>query len=238
MSTSEKVFIIGPGFIGWNVLDLLIEEGYTVSSLITIHTATISHLPSVSSVLTGLHHRASTDQPIISIHTSGPSVLDSLSPSVHKPPLIYTSTSSSPITASPLQPCTAIDLTIIRVRRLAHTHQIAIMIPPGFKARHKRLTIQIPTITRFALQRGWVGHVGKGLGVESQIHVLDLARAYIVLLHHMEVSSPTVFQANPCFFCENGKEFSWKEVAEEVGRALEARGLIADAQPREFGRGD
>ena len=34
MNTSKKVFIIGPGFIGWNVLELLIDEGYTVTGLV------------------------------------------------------------------------------------------------------------------------------------------------------------------------------------------------------------
>jgi nucleoside-diphosphate-sugar epimerase len=34
MDASKKVFIIGPGFIGWNVLELLTDEGYTVSALV------------------------------------------------------------------------------------------------------------------------------------------------------------------------------------------------------------
>lgn len=34
MSSSKHVFIIGPGFIGWNVLELLVDEGYTVSALV------------------------------------------------------------------------------------------------------------------------------------------------------------------------------------------------------------
>ena len=34
MSSGRNVFIVGPGFIGWNVLDLLVAEGYTVSALV------------------------------------------------------------------------------------------------------------------------------------------------------------------------------------------------------------
>ena len=34
MSTTKKVFIVGPGFIGWSVLDLLISEGYEVTGLV------------------------------------------------------------------------------------------------------------------------------------------------------------------------------------------------------------
>lgn len=34
MSTGKKVFIVGPGFIGWNVLDILIDHGYSVTGLV------------------------------------------------------------------------------------------------------------------------------------------------------------------------------------------------------------
>lgn len=34
MSVGKKVFIVGPGFIGWNILDILIEQGYSVTGLV------------------------------------------------------------------------------------------------------------------------------------------------------------------------------------------------------------
>jgi UDP-glucose 4-epimerase len=68
--------------------------------------------------------------------------------------------------------------------------------------------------------------------VESQIHVLDLARAYVVLLHWMEKTDPADILKNPYFFCENGQEFSWHEVAENVGKTLHAKGLLKDPTPR------
>ena len=34
MSTQKKVFIVGPGFIGWNIIDLLIPEGYPVTGFV------------------------------------------------------------------------------------------------------------------------------------------------------------------------------------------------------------
>jgi nucleoside-diphosphate-sugar epimerase len=34
MSLGKLALIIGPGFIGWNVLDLLVQEGYHVSALV------------------------------------------------------------------------------------------------------------------------------------------------------------------------------------------------------------
>ena len=31
---SKKVFIVGPGYIGWSILELLVAENYTVSGLV------------------------------------------------------------------------------------------------------------------------------------------------------------------------------------------------------------
>jgi nucleoside-diphosphate-sugar epimerase len=157
--------------------------------------------------------------------------------------MIYEDTDTDAINSLPENaPHRRIDLAIVNAsKEVSEKAKLAIMIPPeiyGFNPNHKRLSIQIPVITRFAIKYGFVGHIGKGLGVESQIHVLDLARAYVVLLHHMEKSQPSEFLNNPYFFCENGKEFSWKEVAEEVGKALKDRGLIQDAKPREFCKDD
>lgn len=34
MASGKKVLIIGPGFIGWNVLDILVAEGYSVTGFV------------------------------------------------------------------------------------------------------------------------------------------------------------------------------------------------------------
>ena len=54
----------------------------------------------------------------------------------------------------------------------------------------------------------------------------------------MESSPPSTFLQNPYFFCENGKEFSWKEAAEEIGKALNAAGKLKDPTPKVFAESD
>jgi nucleoside-diphosphate-sugar epimerase len=276
MSTGKSVFIVGPGFIGWNVLDLLIAEGYSVTGLvrrdshakqihrsgakviignlndydliaseaakhdITIHTATADHLSSAKAILDGVEKRAQDGKMSIYIHTSGTSVLDDKSKGDFKTDKIFYDDRPEDIDAldddAPHRP---IDLEIVRTaRRLGEKAKIIIMTPPeiyGFNPRHKRLTIQIPVIARFAVKNDFAPMVGKGLGVESQIHVLDLARGYIKLLHWMESAPASEVNKNPYVFCENGKEFSWLEVAENVGRTLHARGLLKDPTPKQIG---
>jgi hypothetical protein len=210
---------------------------------ITIHTATADHLPSVLAVLAGVKTRAASGKSTIFIHTSGTSILDDASNGSFKSPKIYTDTDPAAINALPDDAMhRPIDLAIVHAQKeLGEKAKLAIMIPPliyGINEKHKRLSIQIPTITRFALKHGFAGYIGQGLSVASQIHVLDLARAYIVLLHHLETSAPTTFLANPYFFCENGREFSWREAAEQVGKTLYEKGLIKDKEPREFRQED
>ncbi|OMP86686.1 hypothetical protein BK809_0003859 [Diplodia seriata] len=279
--SGKSVFIIGPGFIGWNVVDLLVAEGYHVTGLvrreqhaagirksgaqvvfgdlddqplitkhaansdIVIHTATADHLASAEAVLAGVRQRAAAGQSTIYIHTSGTSLLDDQALGAYKGDKIYTDADAATIDGLPdTQPHRFVDLAIARAAReeLGAKAKIAIMIPPeiyGWNESHGRLTIQLPTIARFALVRGWAGHVGPGLSVESQIHVKDLARAYVVLLHAMEEREDGAWlRENPYFFCENGSEFSWKEVAEKVAESLVKAGRLQKAEVRSFERED
>ncbi|KAJ5462211.1 hypothetical protein N7530_010416 [Penicillium desertorum] len=123
-----------------------------------------------------------------------------------------------------------IDLEIIRAgQELASHAKMAIMIPPliyGVTNREKRLSIQLPTLVRYSIKHGYAGQIGKGLAVWNQIHVKDLARGYMVLLHWMERAPVTEIALSPYFFCENGQELSWGECAAEIGRTLKRIALI------------
>ena len=171
-----------------------------------------------------------TSQNIIALASDGHGVQHAL-PKISRHISVPRKTHLLAFTASPLQLFQCFILDSLTQGPIA-TLPIALLTLPQ-NPQHKRLTIQIPTLTRFALKHGFAGHVGKGAAVESQIHVLDLARAYIVLLHWMEQADPKDLLANPYFFCENDHEKSWREVAEEVGKQLLAAGNLQspDAKP-------
>ncbi|KAN0113039.1 NAD(P)-binding protein [Hyaloscypha variabilis] len=280
MTIGKKVFIVGPGFIGWNIIDLLLSEGYHVTGLvrrkehgdgiqasgatpvmgdlndkdliakhtqqadIIFHTATADHLPSVEAIIHGVKARAKEGKETIFIHTSGTSVLDDNAHGAFKSEKIYHDSVPSEIDSVPDNaPHRKIDLTIVNAKNselLKGRAKVAIMIPPliyGFNPNHARLSIQIPTLTRWALKHGYAAHAGKGLAVESNIHVLDLARGYVVLLHAMEKAKyRDELLANPYFFCEMtvDNEPSWKEVAGVIGEGLSKAGRIEDTSPREM----
>lgn len=277
MSTGKNVFIVGPGLIGWTVLDLLVAEGYNVTGLvrrqehadglkqsgasavigdlhdaelisshvakndIVIHTATADDLPSVQAVLRGVEQKASRREPIIYIHTSGTSVLDDNAHGSFKSSKIYHDNKQEEIDSlSDNAPHRQIDLTILKTRKaLGAKAQIAIMIPPLiYGTSHGRLTIQLPTLARWALKHGHPAHVGAGKSVWSNIHVADLARGFVAVLHHLESQSQKASSpdSNPYFFCENSgdNEPSWAEMVAAIGQVLHSEGKIADPTPREM----
>ena len=221
---------------------LITQHAYQAD--IIFHTATADHLPSVLAVLSGISARSARGKDTIFIHTSGTGVLDDGANGAFKSSIIYHDNNPSQIDSlADSAPHRSVDLAILKARSEAVNQgkaKMAIMTPPliyGFNPKHERLSIQIPTFTRWAIKHSYASHVGRGLAVESNIHVLDLARGYVTLLHALETSPPSSpFLQNPYFFCETtgDDEPSWKEIAGCVGEGLKAAGKIDDERPREM----
>ncbi|KAJ9607059.1 hypothetical protein H2200_008131 [Cladophialophora chaetospira] len=276
MSSPKTIFLIGPGLIGADLLDLLLQENkYTITTLvrreshaeqikqfypatkiilgtldddslirqhtaasdITIHAATADHLPSVQAVLSGVRDRVSQGKETIFIHTSGTSCLVDNSRGMYITEKIYSDTNPSDIDSIPDDaPHREIDLAIIRARKdLGVAAKVIIIFPTlvyGVGKHIRRLSIQLPTMTRFALKHGFAPVIGKGESVRCNIHVQDLVRAYMLILHWMETSPAEEVLKNPYFFCENGQEMFWKDAAGEIGKQLHAAGRIKDPVPK------
>lgn len=193
MSQDKSVFIVGPGYIGRNILELLAKEGYRVDGLvrseerakelelsgghgvlgdlndskaiteetskhdIIIHAASADHIESVVAVLEGIRRRVAAGKKTIFIHTSGTSVLDDRSISAYKQERVYSDKDRSGVDSVPDDaPHRSIDLAVLKAQKeFGENAKIVIIIPPliyGINKEHKRLTIQIPTLTRFAIK--------------------------------------------------------------------------------------
>jgi len=274
MSGKGSVFLVGPGFIGLEILGDLLREGYQVTTLvrreearadleklgsktvrgslddgdiirnaaaaadIVIHTASADHKPSALSILDGIGERAKSGKSSIYIHTSGCSAITDNSNGEYASEKIYED--DKPETVDSIAddaPHRSIDLAILKRRKeLGAKAKISIVLPPVIYGvgKDNRLSIQIPTMARFAIKHGYAGYVGKGKAVWGQIHVADLARGYLSILHYMERTSGEKVLENPYFFIENGDEYSWERCAEEIGRALQKAGKVQDPTPKEI----
>lgn len=80
--SGKTVFIIGPGFIGWNVLDLLIAEGYQVTGMVRREQHAEGIRKSGAQVVFG----DLDNKPLITQHTANSDVRRTNPPI----PLIYT----------------------------------------------------------------------------------------------------------------------------------------------------
>ena len=280
MSTNKRsVFFIGPGYIGLDVIDLLVEEGFSVTALvrreeaakeletggvrtvlgtladqdtiqkqveqndIVFHTATADDMASVEAVIAGIKSRAEQGKQTIYIHTSGASFLSDESMSEFKGDKIYSDLHPEDLDARPDSAShRLIDLAIIKARKeLATKAKLFIMMPPliyGANPKHSRLSIQIPTMARFAMKHKYAGHAGKGEAVWSLVHVSDLARAYMAILRWALESGDDAALESPYFFCESGEEISWRDYAAVIGKGLHEAGKIEDPEPREVPRED
>jgi nucleoside-diphosphate-sugar epimerase len=276
MATKGSVFLIGPGFIGLQVLEELLAQGYPVTTLvrreeakapleklgaktilgslddgdiirtaaaaadIVIHTATADHLPSALSVLDGIADRAKAGKSTIYIHTSGCSAITDGSNGDHASDTVYQDDKPETIDSiADDAPHRAIDLAILKSRNeLGANAKISVVLPPVIYGvgKENRLSIQLPTMVRFATRHGYAGYVGGGKAVWGFVHVADLARGYLTILHYMETTSGEKVLENPYFFIENGEEYSWERCAEEIGRALKNAGKMQDATPRQVPR--
>lgn len=267
----KTVFLLGPGFIGGEIIRLLLKEDYNVTTLarresaaaslrqqgvgvvmgslddadiiaeqttkadIVFHTATADHLPSAQAVLAGVEKRAGVGKQTIYIHTSGASLLADDSAGNRVNDFVFDDKDVSDIDSlPPTAPHRQIDLAIIRKKTsLGPNAKMALVIPPviyGVGSDAGRLSIQYPTMVRYAIKHGYAGHVGAGLSLWNQVHVKDLARGYLTILHHLEqLEEPP---SNLYWFCNNGEEISWGQAAAQIGETLHKAGRIPDAKTR------
>ncbi|KAK1707119.1 hypothetical protein CaCOL14_011836 [Colletotrichum acutatum] len=274
MTNKGSVLLVGPGFIGLQILGELLSEGYPVSTLvrreearasleelgaktvlgslddhdvvknatvdadIVIHTASADHLPSAVSILDGIRERAEAGKDTIYIHTSGCSAITDGSNGDHKSEKVFQDDKPETIDSiADDAPHRSIDLAILKARsEFGNKAKISIVLPPIIYGVGKgnRLSIQLTTMARFAIKHGYAGYVGGGKAVWGHVHVADLARGYLTILHYMESTSADMVLKNPYFFVENGEESSWGECAEEIGKALKDAEKIHDASPRQI----
>ncbi|KAL6242330.1 hypothetical protein RBB50_010878 [Rhinocladiella similis] len=275
MGVKGNVFIIGPGFIGHNILEILVDQGYKVTALtrreqhaeslkrsgatpvtgqvdsfdlieeqcsnsdIVFQVATGDNLPLEHAILKGIRSRARKGKSTIYVHTSGAKVFDDGAKGMFASDRIYHDDKRDEMdSVADSAPHRDVDLALVRAQEegeLRDHLRLAIVLPPevyGYDAKHDRLSMMIPNITRFAIKHGYAPVIGKGLSLETQVHVMDLARGYVDVMHFLEDADQSEVLANPYWLCENGEEFTWKEAAETIGQALYKAGRIQDPTPR------
>ncbi|CZT14679.1 related to Weak similarity to Y.pseudotuberculosis CDP-3,6-dideoxy-D-glycero-L-glycero-4-hexulose-5-epimerase [Ramularia collo-cygni] len=238
-SAADELTKMGVKTVMGQLHDHAVISAQTAQSDVIIHTATADDMQSVQAVIDGIRQRVAQGTKTIYIHTSGTSFLSDDSKSEYSSETVYQDDKPEELDALPDSAShRLIDLEIIRARQEFGTQaKLFLMLPPliyGVVKQHQKLSIQVPTLTRFALKHKYAGYVGKGKAIWSTVHVADLARAYMLVLRWAQTAPDSVATGNPYFFCENGEEISWGEIAAMIGQQLEPLGKVYVSSTKEI----
>ena len=235
---------IGAKTVLGSLSDLTLLTAQTAQHEIIINTASADDLPSVQAILAGVRQRVHAGLPTIYLHTSGSGALQDGAMGAHSHSKIYRDDTPTDIDALPPTSLHRhVDIPIVQAaRELGDNAKIVILLPAlvyGYNPAHKRHTMLVSLLVRFALQRGgFCGYVGAGRNVWSTVHVRDLARAFVTLLAHVEEAPPGAFVENPYFFVEGGMESEMREVAERLAGVLRDSGRVEGVEVRAWEEAD
>ncbi|KAG0340643.1 hypothetical protein BG004_006340 [Podila humilis] len=227
-------------------LDLITHE--SAAADVVLNFADADHLPSIKAILEGLSEPRTSParaRPIL-IHTSGTGVICDSAYGAYASKDIYHDNNITQLGALAVtQPHRRIDLEVLSPSLVGHVDTY-IVAPPmifGFgTGPGNQTSIQIPMQVRHSLRNKQALQTGDGLNIWSKVHVVDLARFYILLLER-SLKEPQTKEAaqlavdgfgntlatlpknqDGYWFVEDG-EFAWGSVAQSIAEALAKEGI-------------
>ncbi|KAI9837874.1 MAG: hypothetical protein M1837_002694 [Sclerophora amabilis] len=224
----------------WNTVKTVIGDLDSQETLVresgkadvVLNLANADHAGAVRSILQGLKGTSGR-----LIHTSGTAIL-------HDVPNNYGEPSSKIfhdiddikdiLSLDQSQPHRDIDIAVIDGGK-EHGVSTLIVAPPTIYGEGagpvKRRSTQIPLLLHAWLKRGNAFMVGKGANFWGNVHVDDLAEAYVLLTE--EALKPNGGNATwgpeGYYFVENG-EHTWGEVISAVAESAHQRGLVSSSK--------
>lgn len=100
--------------------------------------------------------------------------------------------------------------------------------------KENKLSIQISTIARSAVNHGYHSYIGGNKADWNQIHVADLVQGYLTILCHIESTARDKALDNQHCFIENGEGYARESCAEDIGKAFQNAGEVQDPATRKI----
>lgn len=196
---------------------------------IVIHTASGYHTSSAKSLIQGLGDRVvATGAKVHYMHTTGTSNLgDQPITGAYSESHIFSDT--EPIftyekkrEALQIYGQRTTDIVAIKTGLSVNVPTTLIMSPTIYgigTGQFNTLSIQIPSMMRYALAAGKVQMIGNGEGAWDYVHVEDLAELYLILLKRVLAGKEIPIGEKGILFSASGW-FRWKDAAKEIADAL------------------
>jgi len=222
--------------------DLSLIRDEAAKSDIVVNLADADDLPLTKAILEGLEKKKERNGgglPIL-LHTSGTGVISTakkpgeLTSAEEK---IWNDNIPADIRAiAPTQPHRDVDLEILTAGERGKVATYIIAPSTIYGVAHsnpvRKLSIQIPTVIRLALEHKQALHAGTGTNLWNNVHIDDLAELYVLVFQNA-LKNPTA-KASPyeSYYWGAAAEHSWGDVTRAVGASLHKRGLLPTAEPR------
>lgn len=211
---------------------------------IVLHTAAGYNIPSAKALIEGLAKRKqqSPDAEVYFIQTSGTSSVSGrpISKKYHESrafsdndPDIYAYLKKREKAETYIQRET--DIVVVETGLKENVPTTIIMSPTIYglgTGKFNRLTTQSPIMMFSAWKAGRAEYVGDGKGTNAMVHVEDLAELYeLVLLDWLE-ERKIVPTGDKGITFSGTDTFTWKETAEQIGKAGYELGKLQSAEPK------
>ncbi|KAH6885201.1 hypothetical protein B0T10DRAFT_608421 [Thelonectria olida] len=225
----------------------VVEEEASKASVV-LHLASNKHVGSFQAIKRGLAKRSS---PSFWVQVSGASALAA-------------GELSSP-SFQPGQPSDAVfdDLDgIADIRSLVRAHssrvvdnflldvakenpsiKTALVLPPiiygAGEGPVNQRSVQVPTLSKVALERGKAVRLGKGEGRWGNIHIRDLGTLFLALAEAgAEGNQDDAIWGDNGIYLTGIGEISWAEISERIGKAAHEKGLISTSEVEQIDEGE
>ncbi|KAL0486988.1 NAD(P)-binding protein [Acrasis kona] len=199
---------------------------------IVINTANVDHIGSAQAIIDGLRKRGSVNgkKPIL-LHTSGTAVLND--PPLGERSETFRTESDLGNTEGSIAldaPHRDVDILVLNASKTGDV-DIAIICPCMIYGVAEGNTFnqrsqQIPLTINAAIKEGKVYYVGKGKHVWNNVHVLDLADLFLLLLRKIQEGKAPI-GTDGYYFAENG-ENDFIEITTAISNELKKNGLQAE----------
>ncbi|KAL4730970.1 hypothetical protein ACLX1H_003012 [Fusarium chlamydosporum] len=133
----------------------------------------------------------------------------------------------------------AVDNYILKIAQDTPSIKTAIVFPPIIYGKGqgpvKQRSVQIPALSKVALERGHAVRAGRGLAAWTNVHVADLARLFTLLAEAGVKGNDDkkVWGENGIYFPGVG-EMTWAEISDKVAQAAKDQGHIDTLEVEEL----
>ncbi|KAF5984642.1 hypothetical protein FCOIX_2531 [Fusarium coicis] len=132
-----------------------------------------------------------------------------------------------------------VDNYILKIAKETPSIKIALVLPPIIYGKGqgpvKQRSVQIPALSKVAIERGHAVRAGRGLAAWSNVHVADLARLFTILAEKgAEGSEDENVWGEKGIYLPGVGELTWADISDRVAKAAKDQGLIDTLEVEEL----